>query len=182
MIRLFGPASHFMECAILRFVQYLPAFDCSDSVRPVFALLLLFQFLPLWVTVVVFIVPIPVLCIGHCFGRIPTPCGFESSAFPSPPKKSSRTARKIFCVPPEMQTLVLGVVSLAFGCPNFKGRNGELHLCTKTRFNSSGIWGRTQSTKLLSRRAAHSLCFHSRHRARGRMRTKNGNGKWNGTA
>jgi hypothetical protein len=46
--------------------------------------------------------------IGHGFGGIPAPCSFGSSAFPFPPKNSSQTTSKSFCVPPEMQTLALG--------------------------------------------------------------------------
>lgn|SRR5208283_1906400 len=76
------------------------------------------------------------LSIGHGFGGIPAPCGFVSSAFPFPPKNSSRTAAKTFCAPPEMQTLALGADPSRFQVPQLQGQKMETHKCTKIASNS----------------------------------------------
>jgi hypothetical protein len=51
---------------------------------------------------------------GHCFGLIPAPGSFATSAFPVPPRDS-------FWVPPRMQPLALGAEALASPVPQENG-------------------------------------------------------------
>src|SRR5712692_1155816 len=71
------------------------------------------------------IASVPTLFIGHCFGIIPAPGSFASSAFPVPPNKSPETPPEIVCVPPKKQPLALGAVSTRFRVPQLQGQKQE---------------------------------------------------------
>jgi hypothetical protein len=75
------------------------------------------------------------LSIGHGFGGIPAPGSFASSAFPFPPKNSSRTASKSFRAPPEMQTLALGADPSRFRVPQLQGQKRRFKQCTRIESN-----------------------------------------------
>src|ERR1700682_343065 len=90
---------------------------------------------PFW-----YIASVPTLSIGHCFGIVPAPGSFASSAFPAPPKKSSETAPKISCVPPKKQPLALGAVSTRFRVPQLQGQKQENNHARKRSSSNRLSW------------------------------------------
>jgi hypothetical protein len=59
--------------------------------------------------------------LGTASGQFLSP-DFASATFPVPANKSSETAMKISCVPPEMQTLALGAESARSEVPQLQGQ------------------------------------------------------------
>ena len=65
---------------------------------------------------------LPPISLGTASAEFLRPGTFGSSAFPFPPKNSSRAAAKTFCAPPEMQTLALGADPSRFRVPQLQGQ------------------------------------------------------------
>src|ERR1700733_15480041 len=98
---------------------------------------------------------ISALSIGHCFGIIPAPGAFASSAFPVPPNKSSESASKISCAPPEMQTLDLGAESTRSEVPQLQGQKWRKQ--NVSQFSSTHRLHRERSRATPSARQWHDL-------------------------
>jgi len=111
--------------------------------------------------------------LGRCFGRIPTPGSFASSAFPSPPKKSSETAPKISRAPPKNQPLALGVVSTRFRAPQAKGAKKEKKKLYLNSIQIAGFVGREPEQRQVRGNGASRLTLTQRDGATERERRSN---------